>query len=116
MMGEDREFEGAKTFVRLAADTVNRAAQARGGDPLVVAQAAATAAARQHAPGLLAKPGAQQGCGPQGGFGGGQRMAGNRGGLGNGGGLGGGMAGGNGGAGASGRWARQGRKIILYGA
>ncbi|WP_228893092.1 hypothetical protein [Pseudoduganella aquatica] len=118
MMGEDREFEGAKTFVRLAADTVNRAAQARGGDPRAVAQAAATAAARQHAPGLLAKPGAQQGCGPQGGFGGAQRMAGNRGGgLGNGGGgagLGGGMAGG--GAGSSGRWARQGRKIILYGA
>lgn len=107
MMGEDREFEGAKTFVRLASDTVQRAAQARGGDPRAVAQAAATAAARQHAPGLLAKAGAQggqctQGRGPGGG------------GLRSNGGAGGGM-GGAGGA-SSGRWARQGRKIILYGA
>src|SRR5471032_674441 len=58
MMGEDREFEGARQFVRLAADTVNRAAGARGaGDVRALAQAAATAAARQFAPGLLAKNG-----------------------------------------------------------
>src|SRR5471032_1689251 len=58
MMGEDREFEGARQFVRLAADTVNRAAGARGaGDVRALAQAAATAAARQFAPGLLIKSG-----------------------------------------------------------
>lgn len=118
MMGEDREFEGAKTFVRLAADTVNRAAQARGGDPRAVAQAAATAAARQHAPGLLAKAGAQQGRSQQGGFGGAQRGAGMGscgGSMGGSGGMG-SMGGSSGGSGASGRWARQGRKIVLYGA
>ena len=32
LSGEDREFEGAKTFVKIASDTVNRAAQAKGGD------------------------------------------------------------------------------------
>lgn len=99
MMGEDREFEGAKTFVRLAADTVNRATQARGGDPRQIAQAAATAAARQFAPGLLGKGGQMGGAGQlrsQGGaFGGAGVMNGPRGG--------------------SGRWARQGRKIVLYG-
>jgi hypothetical protein len=100
MMGEDREFEGAKTFVRLAADTVNRASQARGGDPRQIAQAAATAAARQFAPGLLGKGGqmggaASQGRGQGGAFGSAGAMSGQRGG--------------------SGRWARQGRKIVLYG-
>jgi hypothetical protein len=119
MMGEDREFEGAKTFVRLAADTVNRAAQARGGDPRAVAQAAATAAARQHAPGLL-KAGGQQGRAQQGGTAGAQR-GGTAGSCGGGasamGGGAGGMGAGSGGAGgSSGRWARQGRKIVLYGA
>ncbi|KQV80823.1 hypothetical protein ASD15_13005 [Massilia sp. Root351] len=116
MMGEDREFEGAKTFVRLAADTVNRAAQARGGDPRAVAQAAATAAARQHAPGLL-KAAGQQGRGQQGGMAGAQRggsCGGATGGLG--GGMGGAGGGAAGAAGSSGRWARQGRKIVLYGA
>ncbi|MES2256929.1 MAG: hypothetical protein V4724_00350 [Pseudomonadota bacterium] len=109
--GEDREFEGARTFVRLAADTVNRAAQARGGDPRQIAQAAATAAARQYAPGLLGKAIAAQGgqCvaagAANGGMGRGQAMGGTvqR------------QMGATGGA-ASGRWARQGRKIILYGA
>lgn len=58
MTGEDREFEGARQFVRLAADTVNRAASARGaGDVRALAQAAATASARQFAPGLLSKNG-----------------------------------------------------------
>jgi uncharacterized protein (DUF697 family) len=92
MEGEEREYEGAKQFVRLAADTVNRATAARGNaDPRAIAQSAAMAAARQFAPGLLgnaAGPGAQ----------GGQR----------------GQAGASGGA-QGGRWARQGRKIVLYG-
>ncbi|HEX9173645.1 MAG TPA: hypothetical protein VF861_13375 [Telluria sp.] len=58
MNGEDREFAGAKQFVRLAADTVNKAAQASGGDPRTIAQNAALAAARQYAPGLLGRGGA----------------------------------------------------------
>ncbi|NRR31193.1 hypothetical protein HSX11_13475 [Oxalobacteraceae bacterium] len=89
-MGEEREYEGARQFVRLAADTVNRAASARGGDPRAIAQNAAVAAARQFAPGLLGKgglggPGAGAGsAAPQG-------------------------------RGQGGRWMRQGRKIVLYG-
>ncbi len=108
MSGEDREFEGAKTFVKIAADTVNRAAQAKGGDPRQIAQAAATAAAKQFAPGLLSQgqgQGQGQGRGGQGmgGAQGGQSSGQNRG-------------GGYGGRGASsGRWMRQGRKIVLYG-
>ena len=91
MEAEEREFEGAKQFVRLAADTVNRATQARGnGDPRAIAQAAATAAARQFAPGLLGAP-----MGPAGSVGQVGR--------------------GPSAAGQSGRWARQGRKIVLYG-
>jgi len=111
MSGEDREFEGAKTFVKIAADTVNRAAQARGGDPRQIAQQAATAAAKQFAPGLLnqGQGGARGGQGGQGAMTaqGGQGMQGS----------GQGRAGGSGGRGAnSGRWMRQGRKIVLYGA
>lgn len=98
--GEDREFDGARTFVKLAADTVNRAAQSRGGDPRQVAMQAATAAARQFAPGLLGKNG------PQGGQAG---AMGAMGGLGRAQGL--GTARGN-----TGRWVRQGRKIVIYGA
>ena len=98
---EDREFEGAKQFVRLAADTVNRAAQARGnGDPRAIAQAAASAAARQFAPGLLGRPGGQ--VATQNGSGAGAMAP----------------AGARGQGGmrpASGRWARQGHKIVLYG-
>lgn len=101
LSGEDREFEGAKTFVKIAADTVNRAAQAKGGDPRQIAQAAATAAARQFAPGLLNQGrGAQGAPGGQGGQG--QSSGQSR-------------AGGYGGRGASGRWMRQGRRIVLYG-
>ena len=92
LSGEDREFDGARTFVKLAADTVNRAAQARGGDPRQVAMQAATAAVRQHAPGLLAKAGQQFGQGGQ--QAGAARPTG----------------------GHSGRWVRQGRKIVIYGA
>lgn len=51
---EDREFEGAKQFVRVAADTVKRAAAAPAtADPRTVAQAAAIAAAKKFAPGLV---------------------------------------------------------------
>ena len=95
--GEDREFEGARQFVRLAADTVSKASQG-GGDPRTVAQNAAMAAARQFAPGLLNRAGVggaqlqgmgQQGMAQQGQMGGQRRQ---------------------------GRWARQGNKIVLYGA
>ncbi|MDC8756598.1 hypothetical protein [Janthinobacterium fluminis] len=94
--GEDREYEGARQFVKLAADTVNRAASARGGDPRAIAQSAAAAAARQFAPGLLGKLGGQM-AGQGGAPGGAQTQA-------------------PGARGNSGRWARQGHKIILYGA
>ena len=63
---------------------------------------AATAAVRQHAPGLLARAGQQFGQGAQGA---------QQGGPGRGfGGMAGAMHG------NSGRWVRQGRKIVLYGA
>lgn len=88
MEQEDREFEGARQFVRLAADTVKKVASAPGNaDPRSIAQSAATAAARQFAPGLLGKMGA-----------------------------GGGMAGAAGtGRGQTGRWVRRANKIVLYG-
>jgi hypothetical protein len=55
---EDQEFEGAKQFVRLAADTVKKAAAApSSADPRTVAKSAALSAARQLAPGLLKKNG-----------------------------------------------------------
>src|SRR5262245_28031073 len=51
---EDREFEGAKQFVRFAGNTVkNAAASAMGGHPAAIAQAAAATAARQFLPGLV---------------------------------------------------------------
>jgi hypothetical protein len=51
---EDREFEGAKQFVQLAADTVKHATSAPpGADPRVVARSALVKAARTVAPGLL---------------------------------------------------------------
>lgn len=54
MAGEDREFEGAKQFVRLAAQTATQAAAAApNADPRAVAQQAAIAAAKALAPGLL---------------------------------------------------------------
>lgn len=70
MLGqEDREFEGAKRFVRVAADTVRKAAAASpAADPRAVAQAAVNAAAQRLAPGLAGasvagqvRPGAQSG-------------------------------------------------------
>jgi len=89
---EDREFEGAKQFVRLGADTVKQAAVAPPmSDPRAVAQNAAITAAKRHAPGLLGMgPGAAGGPGvpstlyPTG-------------------------------PGRSGRWMRRGSKIVLYG-
>jgi len=83
---EDEQFEGAKQFVRLAADTVNKAAKApASADPRTVAQSAAVSAARQLAPGLLSQPtGMSTGAGR--------------------------------GRGQSGRWIRRGNKIVLYGA
>jgi hypothetical protein len=100
--GEDREYEGARQFVRLAHDTVTRAARAGSGDPRAIAQSAATAAARQHAPGLLGRAagGACVNAPQQGGSFGGASAGGS-------------MAGGGG---SGGRWVRQGNKIVLYGA
>lgn len=84
---EDLEFEGARQFVRVAADTVKRAASAPAGkDPRAVAQAAAVAAARRLAPGLIA--GGRIGAAGAAGAGRGQR----------------------------GTWMRRGNKIVLFGA
>jgi hypothetical protein len=83
---EDQEFEGAKQFVRLAANTVKKAAAApASADPRTVAKSAAISAARQLAPGLLKKNGGDH------------HLAG---------------ASGNG---HSGRWARRGNTIVLFG-
>ena len=83
---EDREFEGAKQFVRVAANAVNRAASAPpNADPRAIAQSAAAAAARRLAPGLGAG-----GYGPAGNPPFGRAQV--------------------------GRWMRRGNKIVLYGA
>jgi hypothetical protein len=51
---EDRQYEGAKQFVRFAGDTVKNVVTAPAGpDPKVAAQAAAVQAAKALAPGLL---------------------------------------------------------------
>ena len=53
---EDQEFEVARQFVKLAGDAVNEAAQMpQTGSPPQTAQQALTAAAQQHAPGLLSQ-------------------------------------------------------------
>lgn len=84
---EDQEFEGARQFVRVAANTINKAASAPpNADPRAVAQMAATQAVRQLAPGLL-------------------RAAG-----------GGAAAPGMGRGTASGRWVRRGSSIVIIGA
>jgi hypothetical protein len=101
--GEDREFEGARQFVKLAADTIHKAAQAPGGDARAIAQNAALSAARQFAPGLLGRTnGAGQSSARQmmGQQGNGQQGAWQQ---------------GTGGARRHGRWARQGNNIVLYG-
>lgn len=87
MEQEEREFEGAKQFVRLAADTVKQATSApAGADPRAVAQSAAISAAQKLAPGLLNAARSAAG-GSYTGTGGGR----------------------------SGRWMRRGNKIVLYG-
>lgn len=54
LSGEDREFEVAKGFVRFAGEAVKNATASPGSaDPRAAATAAAIAAAKQHAPGLL---------------------------------------------------------------
>ena len=54
MSQEDREFEGAKNFVKMAADAVKSAvAAAPGVNPVAVAKAAVKAAVEKRAPGLL---------------------------------------------------------------
>jgi hypothetical protein len=59
---EDREFEGAKQFVQLAANTVKHAVAApQGANPRAVARAALVKAARSVAPGLLQTAGAGNG-------------------------------------------------------
>jgi uncharacterized protein (DUF697 family) len=89
---EDREYEGAKQFVRVAADTV-RSTLAEGPDvdPRVAAQAAIAQAAHARAPGLLqsAPPSDMRSYAPYG-----TRSD---------------------GGGHSGRWKRSGNKIVLYG-
>lgn len=94
LSGEDREYEGARQFIRMAADAVSKAAQATGaGNPRAIAQNAAMASARQFAPGLLGRAGGgQMYCGPA--PQGSQQY---------------------GGARRQGRWARHGNKIVLYG-
>jgi hypothetical protein len=64
---EDREFEGARQFVRVAADTVKAAAAAPpSADPRAVAQAAAVAAAKKFAPALLGQGAAAAAVGGRG--------------------------------------------------
>lgn len=54
LSAEDREYQTARSFVRFATETAQRAAQAgRGTPPQVAAQQAAVAAAQRHLPGLL---------------------------------------------------------------
>jgi hypothetical protein len=54
---EDREFEGAKTFVRMAADAIKTAATAPPDiDPSDIAGTAVAAAAQRHAPGFIENP------------------------------------------------------------
>jgi hypothetical protein len=51
---EDKEFEVAQRFVRLAADTIRKAAAGpSSAGPMDIAKAALAQAARQHAPGLM---------------------------------------------------------------
>lgn len=84
---EDREFEGARQFVRLGADAIRQAAAASpGADPRATAQNAAIAAASRLAPGLVGHAAAGLPTQP---------VAGVR--------------------GRMGRWIRRGNRIVLYG-
>lgn len=89
---EEREFEAAQTFVRLAADTVkNAAGAAPNAPPAMIAQNALAQAAQIHAPGLVGPAGPTGGAGASG-------------------------PGPMGGHNRSGRWIRRGGKIVLFGA
>lgn len=88
---EEREWEAATTFVRLAGDAVKNAAGApANANPRAVAQNAVAQAAQIHAPGLIGPAGGPGpgGDGPEGPMGRGGR---------------------------SGRWIRRGGKIVLFG-
>jgi hypothetical protein len=86
---EEREWESANAFVRMAADAVKNATEAPGGaNPRAIAQKAIALAAQAHAPGLLTQqqpqpPGSNHGHGAEG---------------------------------RSGRWIRKGNHIVLMGA
>lgn len=88
--GGELEFEGARQFVKLAADTAQNAIAAAqaGADPRIAAQSAAVAAAQRLAPGLLSS-----GTGPAPAGSGLPAEA----------------------HGQSGQWKRHGRHIVLYG-
>ena len=89
---EDSEFEGAKQFVRVAADTVRNAMAAAGStDPMSAAQYAIAQAAELRAPGLM-QTGPRYGMAPYSGP------------------YPGGYA-----ANDSGRWMRRGNRIVLFG-
>ena len=87
--GGEMEFEGARQFVRMAADTARNAVAAAqsGVDPRAAAQSAAVAAARRYAPGLLTGAGGAMPAGA---------VAAMR-------------------PGYSGRWSRHGHRIVLHG-
>ena len=88
LSSEDREFEVARRYVSFAGEAVKNLASAPSGlDPRTAADAAAVAAAKTHAPGLL--PPRQAGMGPQ--------------------------SYSSFPTGHSGRWMRRGNKIVLYG-
>lgn len=65
LSAEDHEYQTARAFVRFADETAQLAAERAGAaPPAVVARQAATAAARQHLPGLLRAPGAAGSAAP----------------------------------------------------
>jgi hypothetical protein len=85
---EDREFEGAKNFVKMAADAVKSAVAAPPGvNPVEAAKAAVRSAVEKHAPGLLGGVAAR---GQVGGAAGSARKV-----------------------GRTGRWVRQGRNVVI---
>jgi hypothetical protein len=93
----EQEFEGARQFVRIAADTAQNAVAAAqsGTDPRKAAQSAAMVAARRLAPGLLSSEAPPMGgaSSPMGGTGAPPQEP----------------------QGQSGQWKRHGRHIVLYG-
>lgn len=93
LSNEDREFEGAKQFVRFAGDTVKTTLMApSGANPRAMAQSAATQAAKLLAPGLLGSAGGSTAAGAT--------AAGRRGAA----------------SAVAGRWVRRGRQILILNA